>query len=213
MVCRLLASNYCGSPVVICSDDKALLDKCFAEVRSQVADKLGIEKQEVKIVNCAKDLDSPQKMMGLEKSKILLINDKYISKLVLLFFYNGPPSFLINLDLNERYCNFTKRLKFLKRDLTPAQLSMLQPEQIEFLLKQKCFYLLSESNIGSFKSLLKLKSIIYANNKSFNSSLNQNRNCIENNREEHLQPRYLADFLKQIGDEESSMSGSKQEFE
>ena len=129
-----------------------------------------------------------------------MINDKYISKLILLFFYHGPPSLLINLDLNEKYCDFTKRLKFLKRDLTPQQMSELSPEKIEFLFKQKSAFILSESQIGSFKSILRLKSIIQANNDSFNFTVANTD--LDNETNLNLEPRHLPLFMQQISENE-----------
>ena len=96
---KVVLKEYMGSPVVISSDDSQLLVKCFFQIQN-ISEKLEIHDEQICLVNCSQDIDSANKIERIEQSKILLINDKYISKLILLFFYHGPPSLLINLDLN-----------------------------------------------------------------------------------------------------------------
>ena len=82
----------------------------------------------------------------LEKADILLINDKYLSKIVLTFFgHDQLPNRLINLDMTERYSSIQKRLDFLQTKNKNAEIY--------------CHFLL-EKETTNYKALVKMKKII-----------------------------------------------------
>ena len=91
------------------------------------------------------------KLEELEKANILLVNDKYFSKIVLTYFaHERPPNTLVNLDLTENYSSIEKRINFIK-------VRNSQSNEI------KCHFLLQKESTN-YKALQKLKSL-YENSK------------------------------------------------
>ena len=52
-------------------------------------------------------------LLNLEQAKIIVLNDKFLSKFKLNFYTHGTPSLLINLDLPDKYCSLLKRIRFV----------------------------------------------------------------------------------------------------
>ena len=47
----------------------------------------------------------------------MLINDKFISKLILTFMHRGPPTRIICLDYGSKYSTIYKRIKLCAPDI------------------------------------------------------------------------------------------------
>ena len=74
-----------------------------------------MENHPLKIASLNSELLKLEKLEEMEKADILLINDKYSSKIVLTYFaHERPPNTLVNLDLTEHHSSIEKRLNFIK---------------------------------------------------------------------------------------------------
>jgi hypothetical protein len=83
-------------PIAIFSSEKASLEKMFENLKNSF---------NCAIINSSKDIESPSSFIKIESSDVLLINDKYHSKLVLMFQANT----IINIDNNQKYCTLERR--------------------------------------------------------------------------------------------------------
>ena len=63
-----------------------------------------------------------------------MINDKYLSKMVLPFSTYGPPSLVIHLDSSGKYSNLSKRSNFVK--LLWQNENKLPKVEMKFLLEK-----------------------------------------------------------------------------
>jgi len=87
------------------------------------------------IINSSGDLNDVKNLEKLESSNIILINQKYASKLIMGFSEHefNFAKIIINLDLDVKYgCPFTQRLKFFRRGDCAVQLqNLLESQNIE----------------------------------------------------------------------------------
>ena len=67
---------------------------------------------DIQILNQASDLQNVNKFEQLEKASILLINDKFMSKMIITFMCHGSPGTIVILDVAGKYATLYKRIKF-----------------------------------------------------------------------------------------------------
>lgn len=105
------------SPIVIMSSSHTQIEEAEQEVKRHL--------KHENIATLNEELKDVEQLNRLERARVLLINDKYLSKLILTFHCHGLPNHLINLDLTGKYCSIFKRLRLIHNPAFRLNCSLL----------------------------------------------------------------------------------------